>query len=70
MDISCNQNNVDMIKRQTNYTEEEIIKKLLNHKNDPMAVIKEYLNIKEKPKKKTTLNQQIYTEIRNHMDNL
>ena len=70
MDTSCNQTNIEIIQRQTDYTKEVITEKLKEFNNDPLLVIKNYLGVKKQPKKKKTLNQEIYTQIRNHMDNL
>ena len=54
---------IDIICRQTNYTREEALEKMLLHK-DPIKVIKEYMGIKEKePEPK-----QFYREINNFMD--
>ena len=69
MDTSCNQTNIEIIQRQTDYTEEEIIEKLKEFDNNPLLVIKNYLGVEKKPEKKKTLNQEIYTQIRKHMDN-
>jgi len=57
-----------MIIRQTNYTDEEARDKLIEHNNDSMTVIREYMDIKKEPNTKKTLNQQIYKEIRKQLD--
>ena len=60
--------NVSMILRQTNYTAEEAADKLAAFQGDPIAVIKDYMGIKEKPVPKKSLNQEIYTQIRHKLD--
>jgi cell fate (sporulation/competence/biofilm development) regulator YlbF (YheA/YmcA/DUF963 family) len=59
---------IQMIIRQTNYTDEEARDKLIEHNNDSMTVIREYMGIKKEPNTKKTLNQQIYKEIRKQLD--
>jgi len=71
MDIRT-RNIINLIKNQTNYTDDEALVKLKLWKCDYLSVIKEYLNPnfnKEKviTKPKST-NQQIMGEIRNFMD--
>jgi hypothetical protein len=71
----------NIILRQTDYTEEEIIQKLKEHNNDPLAIIREYMvtpssapateaqaqaQATAAPAK--SVNQQIYGEIRSLMD--
>ena len=69
----------NIILRQTDYTEEEVIQKLKDHNNNPMAVIREYMgkpsNIETSASSSTSastktksVNQQIYGEIRGLMD--
>ena len=66
---------IDLIIRQTNYDETEAMNKLLEHDNDYLKVIKNYMNptnikttnhIDNHPKK--TTNQLMYGEFRNLMD--
>ena len=66
---------IDLIIRQTNYDETEAMNKLLEHDNDYLKVIKNYMNptnikttnhIDNRPKK--TTNQLMYGEFRNLMD--
>ena len=64
-----------LIQRQTDYTEEQAIKKLEEWNNDYLKVIKEYLNPefqnkKEKKKENVSKNQMIYGEIRDFMDDV
>ena len=59
---------VDMICRQTEYTEDEAREKLEKNNYNYQLVLNEYFGIKESPKKEKTINQQIYGEIRNLMD--
>ena len=67
-------NLVDVVLRQTDYTEEKAIEKLKEHNNDIIAIVREYMcgtAIKKPQTIDTTnksMNQQIYGEIRNLMD--
>ena len=58
---------VDIIMGQTEYTREQAIEGLERLKGDYMAVIREYLGTSKKESKPKSLNQQIYSEIRNHL---
>tara|TARA_B100000925_G_scaffold291823_2_gene281711 strand:- start:15325 stop:15726 length:402 start_codon:yes stop_codon:yes gene_type:complete len=65
---------INLVMRQTDYTEEEAIDRLKKWNNNYINVIKEYLNPdfdqptqKSKPK---TLNQQMMGEIRQFMDDV
>ena len=63
---------IELIMRQTDYSEETAKLKLVQWNNNYLHVIKEYMNpnFQEKAKEnvKTTKNQMIYGEIRNFMD--
>lgn len=64
---------VELVMRQTNYTQEEAIEKLEEHKYNYLSVIKLYMNPENKQSSKPanankTKNQMIYGEIRNFMD--
>ena len=59
---------VNMICRQTDYSEDEAREKLEKNNYNYQLVLNEYFGIKESPKKEKTTNQQIYGEIRNLMD--
>ena len=66
---NINQNElIEQVQRQTNYSFEEAREKLKEHNNDILRVIKEYLGIIEKPNeimiKSSLVNQTIYKEIR------
>jgi len=63
------QEKVEMILRQTNYTEEEAKNKLKEFNYDHIQVVKSYLGITEKkaPPIKT-VNQEIYKQIRYKLD--
>ena len=63
------QEKVEMILRQTNYTEDEAKNKLKDFNYDHIQVIKSYLGITEKkaPPIKT-VNQEIYKQIRYKLD--
>ena len=67
----------NIILRQTDYTEEEVIQKLKEHNNNPMAVIREYMSMPlpsssapapAPAARAKSVNQQIYGEIRGLMD--
>jgi hypothetical protein len=61
-----------IIKRQTDYTDEEIILKMQTHNNDPMAILREYMSgtpLIKKEEQNKSVNQTIYSEIRHLMDN-
>ncbi len=63
-------NNIDIILRQTNYSEEEAREKLFEYNNDYVAVIKAYLGVKKgasKPEIKS-VNQEIYKQMRFKLD--
>lgn len=55
---------VNIIVRQTNYTKEQAEKKLTEHKNNKINVIKEYLDVNNKNKKKISVNQQRIKDFR------
>jgi hypothetical protein len=70
MDIAKVQEKIDMIKRQTDCTDDvEIFQKLIEMEDDHIRVIKFYLGITTAPNKtKKTVNQEIYAQIRHKMD--
>jgi hypothetical protein len=60
-----------IIKRQTDYSDEEINLKMQIHNNDPMAILREYMGgtpLLKKPEENKSVNQTIYSEIRHLMD--
>ena len=62
---------IKLIKNQTNYTDKEIVEKLIYWKNDYLSVIKEYLNpsfMEKKSDKPISTNQKMMKEIRKFMD--
>jgi hypothetical protein len=65
---------IDIIMRQTNYTYEESERKLKLHEKNIMNVIRENINIGknkvESEKKEKSLQQAIYSEIRTFMDDV
>ena len=71
------QERIDMILRQTDYTQETAEQKLSEFKNDVMAVIRDYMKptgsgsmpVNTSNEIKGSKNQQIYKEIRGMMDN-
>lgn len=61
---------IQVVMRQTDYTEEKAREKLGEFKFDEMAVIRDYFGISEKKVKKqvTSVNQEIYKQLREHLD--
>ena len=61
---------IQIVIRQTDYTEEKAIEKLKLFGYDEIAVIKDYMGITEKkaPQKITSVNQAIYKQLRTHLD--
>ncbi len=61
---------VQIILRQTDYTEEVALQKLQEHNNDEIKVIKAYLGIAEKkaPQNTRSVNQEIYRQLRHKLD--
>ena len=61
---------VQMILRQTNYSETEAKDKLKEFNNDAILVIKSYFGITEKkaPEKVRSVNQEIYKQFRVKLD--
>ena len=59
----------DLIMRQTDYTEEQAMDKIKEHKGDVVVILREYMGpaavIEER---KLTVNQTIYKEMRGMMD--
>lgn len=65
------QEKIDIVCRQTDYTQEKALEKLTTHNNNTIDVIKEYLgSVTTEKKQPKTLNQKIYSEIRTFMDNV
>ena len=69
-DEQKNNKNIDIVLRQTNYTKEIAIQKLIEHNNNTINVIKEYMGVKHTEKKAPikSLNQEIYKQIRIKLD--
>tara|TARA_Y100001958_G_scaffold159822_3_gene163524 strand:- start:4141 stop:4440 length:300 start_codon:yes stop_codon:yes gene_type:complete len=64
---------VEVIKRQTDYDDDMIIKKLKDHNNNVVDIIREFMNPNNKPVKSNkitpkTTNQKVFSEIRKLMD--
>ena len=55
---------IQLIMRQTNYTEEEALNKLIEFNYDVVKTIKSYFNIVEKKEKVLSVNQEIYKHLR------
>ena len=70
--MSLNRTLIDVILRQTDYTEEKTIEKLAEYNNDVIAIVREYMGVVKPPSRndiiKSSTNQQIFSEIRNLMD--
>jgi hypothetical protein len=65
-----NEELVEIVLRQTTLSRDEVIERLEKNENNYVKVIEEFMGInKNKQKNNLTLNQQIYKEIRNVMDN-
>ena len=69
-DKEATQEKIDVIMRQTDYTESSAREKLLETRGDHIQVIKNYMGITEKkaPVMKS-VNQEIYRQLRYKMDN-
>jgi hypothetical protein len=63
-------NNIPIILRQTNYSEQEAREKLFEYNNDYVAVIKAYLGVKKDTSKSEikSVNQEIYKQMRFKLD--
>ena len=62
-------NKIEIIMRQTNYTESEAKEKLILYNFDHIKVIKTYFGIQEKKENPiTSINQEIYKQIRFKLD--
>jgi NACalpha-BTF3-like transcription factor len=63
---------INIVKRQTTLTTEEAMVKLKEHNGEPVAVIKEFMGIKDTVKEKPikTTNQMVFSEIRTFMDDV
>ena len=60
---------IDIILRQTDYTESEAREKLILYNYDHIKVIKSFFGIQEKKEKPiTSVNQEIYKQIRFKLD--
>ena len=63
------ENKVQIILRQTDYSEEKAIEKLKEYGFDEIATIKAYLGITEKKAPQiTSINQEIYKQLRFKLD--
>ena len=60
----------DLVMRQTGYSLEEATDKLDEHKNDILAIVREYMGVQDEVvQPETTSNQILYREMRGLMDN-
>ena len=66
------ENKIEQISKQTNYSREEILKKIEEHNGDIVLIIREYMGIKpcvENAKiNSKQINQEIFKQIRRTMD--
>jgi DNA-binding transcriptional MerR regulator len=60
---------INKILRQTNLTIEEVKTMLIENNYNEEIIIKKYLGIKENNSKIKSVNQEIYKQIRKHLDN-
>jgi hypothetical protein len=69
-DTSKEDDLVQLILRQTNYSQAEAMDKLKEFNNDAILVIKSYFGIAEKkaPEKVKSVNQEIYKQFRLKLD--
>ena len=62
--------NVQMIMRQTDYTEDVAREKLIENKYDTILVIKKYMGLNDtKPEVIKSVNQEIYKQLRHKLHN-
>jgi hypothetical protein len=59
---------IQIILRQTDYTEEKAIEKLKEHNYDELNVIRSYFGVIEKKQPIKSINQEIYKQIRYRLD--
>lgn len=64
---------IEVIKRQTDYDDDTVKKKLVEHNNNVVDIIREFMNPENKPLKPNkvvpkTTNQKVFSEIRKLMD--
>ena len=59
---------INMIMRQTDYDREKVCEKLIEHNDDYMKIIREFIGSSKVVTPIKSLNQQIYKEIRTLMD--
>tara|TARA_Y100000591_G_C21626966_1_gene590792 strand:- start:551 stop:826 length:276 start_codon:yes stop_codon:yes gene_type:complete len=59
---------IEMVTRQTEYDYDTAKAKLEQNEWNYTTVIREYMGVTEKKPIKKTLNQEIFKQIRNHMD--
>ena len=62
---------VEMIKRMTDYDDDVVYKKLIEHDGNYETIIKEFMGVTTESsikKPPSSLNQEIFKQIRNHMD--
>ena len=64
---------IDIVRRQTDYDDTTIKKKLIEHNNNVIDLIREFMNPNKKSIQKNTLspkttNQKVFSEIRKLMD--
>lgn len=70
MDSSNFEDKIQIILRQTDYTEEEAREKMVEFNNNHIVVIKNFMgvNIKDKKENIKSVNQEIYKQLRTNLD--
>ena len=68
IDNEALEKNIKIIINQTTYNYDEAKEQLLSQNNDVMKVIRKYLGVKVKKKEITSVNQEIYKQMRFKLD--
>lgn len=68
IDNEALEKNIKIIINQTTYNYDEAKEQLLSQNNDVMKVIRKYLGVKVKKKEFTSVNQEIYKQMRFKLD--
>jgi hypothetical protein len=59
---------INLVMRQTNYTKEIAKEKLIEYNQDHILVLKNYYGIVDKKKEITSINQEIYKQFRTKLN--
>lgn len=68
VNMDINEEKVQKIVRQTDYTHKVAMEKLIDHNFNEISVIRAYLGIIDKPPQIKSINQEIYTQLRYKLD--